>query len=149
MKQFKLLAGFIVLVLTPLLAVASASAETMSVSVQITVTAVVPSHRDIILDQSGHIMSITSNTTEDVTPTVYALTVDPQHKLPLTDDLYAQYRTYVPVGTAKYGVLYSRGSATLSAAGARGVIKLISKKQSQNSVPQPILAAIYPSLSGS
>jgi hypothetical protein len=108
MKHMRRLIGFIIALLIPLGISAPVFAETQSVSVQITVTAVVPSHRDIILDKNGNITEIDSNTKEDVTPDAYIGSAKPENKVPLTDDLFGQYRQHVPEGTAKYGVLYKR-----------------------------------------
>lgn len=72
------------------------------------VQAIVPHHRDIVLDHTGRIVRIFSNTAEDVRPTVYVGSIAPKNKKPLTDKLYGQYRRHVPEGTAAYGVLYER-----------------------------------------
>lgn len=86
----------------------SPEVATKSVVQEIRVTASVPHHRDIVIDQSGRISEISSNTLKDVKPTVYLLSVDPKHKKPLTDKLYRQYRQHIPDGTSAYGVLYKR-----------------------------------------
>lgn len=92
----------------PLLYGSQARAATEPIVQELHVTAVVPHHRDIIIDQTGTILEIASNTTKDVRPTVYLGSIAPKNKKPLTDKLYKQYRQHVPIGTADYGVLYQR-----------------------------------------
>jgi hypothetical protein len=106
MKHMRRLFGIIIALLIPLGVSAPVFAETQSVSVEITVTAVVPSHRDIIVDKNGAILEIDSNTKEDVMPDVYLNKVAPENKQTLSPEMYAEYRQHVPEGTAKYGVLY-------------------------------------------
>jgi hypothetical protein len=109
MKQFRRL---LALVLTFSIIVGSTipvAAESLPSTQEIKVTAVVPSHRDIVLDNKGRITQITSNTLEDVTPGVYAGDIRPQNKKDLTPALMTEYRKYVPDGTAKYGTLYEAG----------------------------------------
>jgi hypothetical protein len=77
-----------------------------SITQELHVSARIPAHRDIILDVSGRIIQISSNTSEDVTPQVYLLEGTPKNRRPLTAELYKEYRRSVPEGTAKYGVLY-------------------------------------------
>lgn len=91
------------------------AAHTVTVTQELHITAIVPAHRDIILDTAGNISKIISNTPEDVTPDVYLLDTIPANKRPLTDDLYKQYRKLVSYGTAKYGVLYQRPLPTFLA----------------------------------
>lgn len=79
-----------------------------SITHEIQVTAIVPARRDILVDKKGQIVQITSNTTEDVTPTVYAGNVSEKNKQQLTAEIYEQYREHIPEGTAKYGILYQR-----------------------------------------
>ena len=98
----------LVTVSTPLLVSGHVLAYSDITTHEITVTAIVPSHRDIILDKQGKITEIDSNTKEDVSPDVYSLKYAPENQRPLSADMLAQYRKYVPAGTAKYGVLYKR-----------------------------------------
>lgn len=104
--------GLIIALLIPLGLSAPVFAETESIGIQITVTAVVPSHRDIIIDKNGNILEIDSNTKEDVMPDVYLNKATPENKQPLTPDLYNEYRSHVPAGTDTYGVLYKRPAYT-------------------------------------
>ena len=93
----------------PLICSDAVVAASETVTQELRVTAKVPHHRDIIVDKNGIIVEISSNTKEDVRPTVYLERMEPKNKKPLTDKLYRQYRKYVPEGTAAYGVLYQRG----------------------------------------
>jgi hypothetical protein len=111
--------------IVPLLLGGQVFAASESITQQITVTAIVPSHRDIILDKKGQIVEIDSNTKEDVTPDVYAGSYSDAHKQPLTDEVYAEYRTHVPAGTAKYGVLYKRPIAVLATSSKPSVSAII------------------------
>lgn len=110
MKHIGTITGLITALLFPLLlsGQAFAETETLSASQQIVVTAVVPSHRDIILDNTGHIVEIDSNTLEDVTPLAYHYSATPGNQVELTAKLLSTYRQLVPEGTAKYGVLYKQ-----------------------------------------
>lgn len=118
MKQWKIITGLVAGTLTPLLGASVAfaapqlqapSAAALSSAQTITVTAVVPAHRDIIIDGNGNITEIVSNTKDDVTPVVF-LGEDgsEKNKRPLTDEIYDKYRKLVPAGTAKYGILYKQ-----------------------------------------
>jgi hypothetical protein len=111
MKHLRQVIGFIVALLVPLLFGGQVFAATESVTREITITAVVPSHRDILIDKKGNIVEINSNTKDDVTPDVYSLKYAPENKRDLTPEMYAEYRKYVPAGTAKYGNLYKRPPA--------------------------------------
>lgn len=94
--------------LIPIFIAGHVSANPVTITQEITVTAVVPAHRDIVLDNKGNITAVYSNTLEDVTPTAYRLAIASGNEVPLTPELYAAYRQAVPAGTAKYGVLYQR-----------------------------------------
>lgn len=83
-----------------------AHASSKPIMQELRVTAVVPAHRDIIVDLSGRIIKITSNTREDVAPTVYTLDINDSNRSPLTEEMYANYRKLVPQGTDRTGVLY-------------------------------------------
>lgn len=100
--------GFIAALSVPLFSGGQVFAETLTAAQEITVTAIVPPHRDIILDNAGRIVEIDSNTKEDVAPTPYHLAATPPNQIPLTPELLAAYRQLVPVGTATYGVLYKQ-----------------------------------------
>lgn len=90
----------------PLAHAGHVSAEQVSITQELHVTAEVPHHRDIVIDRRGNILSITSNTTQDVLPDMYLLSQEPANKKLLSDALYKTYRTHVPVGADKIGVLY-------------------------------------------
>jgi hypothetical protein len=109
------------LLIVPVLAIAVLATGQATAKQPITqelhVTAVVPAHRDIVVDHNGTIQEITSNTLEDVTPTVYYREVQPDNRRILTSELYKEYRAYVPEGTAKYGVLYKQDILTALLAG--------------------------------
>lgn len=78
----------IVLVLGPL---GVASADTISVSQVIHIQGIVPPMRNIIVDSSGNITEITSNTPENVRPRVY-LGSFTGPELPLTPILLADFK---------------------------------------------------------
>lgn len=99
---------------------AAAATAPGSVVREIKVTAIVPHHRDIIVDLRGEIIRITSNTPQDVTPDVYLLEISGSSKQPLTESIYEQYRRHVPEGTDSYGVLYD---ASARVAGSPGSIQ--------------------------
>lgn len=123
MKHMRRLIGLTALLFLPVSHAGTVSAAQVSVTQELHVTAVVPMHRDIVLDRNGTITRITSNTTEDVLPTVYRSSIDPANQIELSDRLYQQYRKHVPEGTAKYGILYEDTS----------IIALISLRSSLDS----------------
>lgn len=106
MKYGRRIISLITALLLPFLISGQVLAATKTVSGEITITAVVPAHRDIILDNAGRIQEIDSNTTEDVTPVAYRRAAIPGNQVPVTAELMAAYRSLVPAGTAKTGVLY-------------------------------------------
>jgi hypothetical protein len=108
MQTLRRVTGFMIALLIPFGVSAPVFADSQSITQEIHVTAVVPSHRDIVLDYRGNISQIFSNTKDDVTPDAYRGSVSPGNKRPLSPELYAQYRKLVPVGTARYGTLYKR-----------------------------------------
>lgn len=93
----------------PAASVSAASVPTEAITQKLYVTALVPHHRDIIIDYRGDIIEIVSNTTKDVTPDVYLMEVADANKRPLTAELLHQYRSHVPEGSGNAGVLYQRG----------------------------------------
>jgi hypothetical protein len=101
--------GLGVLMLDTGQASAQAPLETRSVVQELKVTARVAPVRHIIVDRTGQIIRITSNTPEDVRPQVFLLDSRPANVRPLSDETYRAYRSLVPAGTARYGVLYERG----------------------------------------
>ena len=64
--------------------------------------------QSIIVDDQGTIIQILSNTTEDVVPKVYLLTIGSSTQQPMTADIFAQYRKHVPEGKSRVGVLYQK-----------------------------------------
>lgn len=119
-----------------------------SITREIHVQAKVLGHRDIIVDLSGNITKILSNTPEDVTPVVYSLDTVPENQRPLTDDILKAYRRLVPVGTAKYGVLYDRQVALAKSgpsilvlpAPENAPLLTLANPDSRRSVPELLLA---------
>jgi len=75
---------------------------------EIHISATVPDRRHIILSPAGNIIKITSNTPNDVMPEAFVRDDTPENQVPLTPELLAAYRKLVPVGTAKYGILYEQ-----------------------------------------
>jgi hypothetical protein len=90
--------------------VGSAHAEELSVTQEIHVQATVPDRRHIILDPSGRIIRIISNTPNDVAPEAFVGDDTPDKQVPLTPELYRDFRKHVPVGTSKAGILYERAT---------------------------------------
>lgn len=108
MKHARTLIMVILVSAVPFVWAGPAAAAEISVTRELTVTAEVPHHRDIVVDLSGQITRITSNTLQDVIPQVYSLSIAPENRRPLSPELYEQYRKLVPAGTAQYGKLYER-----------------------------------------
>lgn len=71
-----------------------AAAETLSISQTITITARVAPARSIIVNDTGRMTKIYSNTDEDVAPRVYLNDV-PGPERPLTPQLLVQYKTII------------------------------------------------------
>lgn len=115
MQQWRQVTSLIIALAVPLVFGGQVSAAGQSIAQELQVTATVPHHRDIIVDSTGNILEITSNTPEDVEPKVYFESVSDTNRRPLTPELYKQYREFVPEGTAKYGVLYQRTILMLGA----------------------------------
>lgn len=90
----------------------AAEPRQVSVTQELHVTAKVAPKRRIVIDASGRITQIISNTTEDVLPDVFLYDIAPRNRQELTDRLYEEYRSHVPEGTAKYGILYDRADPT-------------------------------------
>jgi hypothetical protein len=60
----------------------------------------------VVINDRDTIVSIKSNTTEDVLPTIYRGKVSKENLVPTSDALYAEYRALVPSGTSRVGDLY-------------------------------------------
>lgn len=115
MKQMRFIAGIIAILTLPLSVAGQALAATQSITQELHITAIVPAHRDIVIDSSGHITEIISNTPQDMTPTVYEGNDGASANIrPLTETLYANYRQVVPVGTSKTGILYRFSPVTVA-----------------------------------
>ena len=82
-----------------------------SITQEIRVTARVLPQRHITIDATGAIIKITSNTVEDVKPEVFTNIDTPANKRNLTPEIYRQYRSRIPAGTTKSGVLYDSYSS--------------------------------------
>jgi hypothetical protein len=96
------LAMVAVLVLRP----APAAAETLSASGKIYITAIVAPQHYVIIDNSGTITQIDSNTTEDTVPLVYLSKVLKGNERPLTPEIMERYQQLVPPGSSHVGTLY-------------------------------------------
>lgn len=143
MQYIKRVAFMLTALAVPLLyGDSSLAAPTTSVTQELKVTARVLTVRHIILNQQGDIIRITSNTLEDIVPTAYISNDASSNRIPLSDSVYSEYRVYVPIGTAQYGVLYenlnpvfSPAKAGIKAMDGIGIIKNVSFSVNQLSYP--------------
>ncbi len=87
---------------------AQAWAQTLSSGQEIVVQAQILPARYIIIDKQNNIIEIGSNTKEDVLPQVYLGSIGSNSGVPLTRDIYNQYRGILPAGKSHAGVLYAR-----------------------------------------
>ena len=83
-----------------------ASAETISAERRIVVQAEVMPAQYILVDQQGKVLEIGSNTNQDVVPQVFLNHPTAGNERPLTPEIYAQYRSFVPAGKSHPGILY-------------------------------------------
>ncbi len=113
MKHIIRLNALVIALLVAALTGGTASAASFTISREIHVTARVLPKRTVIINYAGQITEIASNTEEDVIPDVYLVKPGKDSKLPLTPELMKQYRTHVPKGTQKYGILYKQNSPYL------------------------------------
>ncbi len=113
MKHMSRISILVIALLVATLPGGTASAATLSVSREIHVTARVLPKRTVIINYAGQITEIASNTEDDVTPDVYLIKPSPDSKRSLTPEIMKQYRTHVPKGTNKYGILYKQNSPYL------------------------------------
>jgi|GEM_PF-6844864 len=60
----------------------------------------------ILVDGQGKILEIGSNTYQDVVPQVFLNQPSSGIEQPLTPEIYAQYRNFVPAGKSHPGILY-------------------------------------------
>jgi hypothetical protein len=68
---------------------------------------VLPKH-SVIVDRSGTIIEIASNTTEDTVPKVYLESIAADTQIPLSENVHQQFRRLAPGGTSKAGILYKK-----------------------------------------
>lgn len=87
---------------------------------KIYITAIVAPKRTIIVNETGKIVEIASNTEQDVVPVVYIGKPTVESKRTLSVDLYRQYRTLVPEGIDTVGILY--GQAGAAPADSKGAV---------------------------
>lgn len=90
------------------LSTGTVQAETMHPKQQLHTSGRVVASQSIVVDGQGIVTQIFSNSTEEVIPKVYLLTISPQSRLELTPEILAQYRKHVPLGKARVGVLYQK-----------------------------------------
>ncbi len=91
---------------------APVSAGTITASGKITVTAIVAPEHYVIVDKSGAITEIISNTNQDVTPVVFAGSVKNGNEYPLTPEVFDQYKKLVRPGQSHIGILYKQPVAS-------------------------------------
>lgn len=115
MKQRVGVTAFLVVVAVVALQSGDVSARSLSLTQDLKVSAIVLPKRQIIVNQTGQITEITSNTLEDVTPIAILRDGTFDTAVQLTPELYEQYRAQVPVGTAQYGVLYNQAQTVVKA----------------------------------
>jgi hypothetical protein len=63
----------------------------------------------VIVDENDVILEIASNTENDVQPRIFLFEPSADNELPLSDNVYEQYRLLVPEGTSRPGILYKYG----------------------------------------
>lgn len=74
---------------------------------------VLPAHK-IIVDDTGMIIRIFSNTTEDIPePRVFQDSLESTNERPLSEEIRKEYSRLVPSGKSRIGVLYDRNSILL------------------------------------
>ena len=71
---------------------------------------VLPTH-SVVVDSSGKIIEIYSNTTEDTVPKVYINHIAAETEVPITAEIYQQFQALVPSGTSRVGILYQQNEA--------------------------------------
>jgi hypothetical protein len=92
----------------PVLPAGTVAADTISSVQELHVSAKVLPMRHIIVDPTGQIIEITSNTSQDVTPQVFESSDKPENQRPLSDEIYQSYQRYTSAGNSKPGILYQR-----------------------------------------
>lgn len=93
----------VILVATP----TAAFAHPASISSTITVSGVVPPRVLLIINSSGNIDKIFSNSDQDGEPMALNTSIDGQ-VVPMTDSLLTQYKTIKPTLDFKYGYIYQK-----------------------------------------
>ncbi|HEX8182174.1 MAG TPA: hypothetical protein VF575_01075 [Candidatus Saccharimonadales bacterium] len=109
MKHSHFIAALAITLSTFVVAGGSASAAQLSVVQEIHVTARILPMRRVIVDNNGQILTIMSNTNDDVAPTFFRNKDIPENQLVPSTELTAQYNRLVPAGSGKIGTLYKRG----------------------------------------
>jgi hypothetical protein len=74
---------------------------------------ILPKHT-VIVDSNNRIKEVASNTTENVVPVIYREQVAPDTQVALSNEIYAQYKSVVPQGSSKAGILYKANEPTSS-----------------------------------
>lgn len=128
-----------------------ASAATLSASGEVHLSGKVAPAHYVIVDGSGTILTIMSNTDQDTVPLIYKDKLAAPDKIPLTPAIYDQYLKIVPSGTSHAGVLYKSPNPSpagaLSSDSGGAVLARTSKPNVQNN-PQAgfekLLNAAFP-----
>jgi hypothetical protein len=90
-------------------------ADDISVTQELHVTAKVLPMRHIIVDRTGNISEITSNTDEPVEPEIFELQDKPENRIHLTGSIRQQYDAVLKNVSSKKGILYQRSQVVLGA----------------------------------
>lgn len=85
-----------------------ASAESISVSRTITVQARVLPAVYILIDKTGSIIEISSNSDQKARPIVFRERIVPENQLNLTSDIYKEYVHLITDKQIKAGVIYKK-----------------------------------------
>lgn len=70
------------------------------------VSGIVLPAQQVVVDEQGTIIEISSNTTHDVMPEVYLNKIAKENARDMTPEIYQQYRRLVPPGHSHVGTLY-------------------------------------------
>lgn len=108
MRYLGAAAFFIFALGTGFLQGAVVSAGTLSASGEITITARVADTHYVIVDSQDNIVEITSNTTQTVTPRVFRGSITATSEIPLSKDVYEQYRQLTASNQGVVGRLYEK-----------------------------------------
>jgi hypothetical protein len=94
---------------------APAAAQTISASHKIYIRAVVAPARTVVVDKSGQIIEIDSNTASSVTPQVFLNRVTADNEVSLTPAVYNQYLKLLAQSSTKVGQIYKLQGGNLAA----------------------------------